>query len=265
MSSLLIRQSTRWISPWIQSRLSREGIILSNAITNNMTTYAAVYHGNEYREALEGRHGQQLKLAWKEGYGKDDKKFDPFQEYKIISENEQHAIGDVPLSSNKIKGKNILDSHHDGEKEYKSDGRVIRPASLLASLNAGLPAGGNFAIVDLNGSQQKVTVDDLVIVNKLKPISDWAVGSVHTLSDENILLVGCSDLTLVGLPGVDGAEVDVMVEEITRDATVLVFKKRRRKHSKRKNGFRREVTFLRILDIRFPEKFKNVQYEKEKV
>jgi len=244
-----------------------------------MATFAAVYHGDEYREAIQGRHGQQLQLALKEGYGKDDKKFDPFEEYKILSENEQTNIplaeenvgsSSTPVAtkakSDNTKDTSLLDNHNHGEvKQYKSDGRVMRPASLLASLNAGLPAGGNFAIVDLNGSQQKVTVDDLVIVNKLKPISDWAVGSVHTLTDENILLVGCSDLTLVGLPGVDGAEVDVMVEEITRDATVLVFKKRRRKHSKSKNGFRREVTFLRVLEIRFPQKFQDIRYEKEKL
>ena len=43
-----------------------------------------------------------------------------------------------------------------------------------------------------------------------------------------------------------------MVEEITRDKTVIVFKKRRRKNSRRKNGHRRQVTFLRVLDVRFP-------------
>ena len=263
-----------------------------------MSTYAAVYHGDEYREALLGRHGQQLKLAWKEGYGKDEKKFDPFEEYKIHPDSESSSSSSSSLSldrkvdqlktqtviasakdfnqttTTKPKGTDSTDLHQErifldddfgDAKQYKSDGRVVRPASLLASLNAGLPAGGNFAIVDFNGSQQKVTTDDLVVVNKLKPISDWAVGSVHTLADGHVLLVGCSDLTLVGLPGIEGAEVDVMVEEITRDATVLVFKKRRRKHSKRTNGFRREVTFLRVLDIRFPQQFQNVSYEKEKL
>lgn len=56
----------------------------------------------------------------------------------------------------------------------------------------------------------------------------------------------------MGLPGVAGAEVDVMVEEITRDKTLIVFKKRRRKNSRRKNGFRRQVTFLRVLEMRMP-------------
>jgi large subunit ribosomal protein L21 len=67
-----------------------------------------------------------------------------------------------------------------------------------------------------------------------------------------VLLLGGQEKTLVGLPYVNGDEVDVMVEEITRDKKVIIFKKKRRKNYRRKNGFKREVTFLRILDIRFP-------------
>mmetsp|Transcript_16756 Transcript_16756/g.37675 ORF Transcript_16756/g.37675 Transcript_16756/m.37675 type:complete len:88 (+) Transcript_16756:944-1207(+) len=47
--------------------------------------------------------------------------------------------------------------------------------------------------------------------------------------------------------------VVVRVEEITRDAKVIAFKRRRRKHSKRKKGFRREVTILRVLQIISPD------------
>ena len=77
-------------------------------------------------------------------------------------------------------------------------------------------------------------------------------GDASTTTLGDVLLVESSEKTYVGLPAVKGAEVDVMVEEITRDKTVIVFKKRRRKNSRRKNGFRREVTFLRVLDIRMP-------------
>ena len=54
------------------------------------------------------------------------------------------------------------------------------------------------------------------------------------------------------MPCVKGAEVKVRIEEITHDQTVIVFKKRRRKHSKRKNRHRREVIFIRTLCIKFP-------------
>ena len=110
----------------------------------------------------------------------------------------------------------------------------------------------------LAGFQHKVTVDDLLVVNKLKPVSAWSVGSTHTVRDHDVLLVADKDRTLVGLPGVNGGEVDVMVEEITRDKTLVVFKKRRRKNSRRKNGFRREVTFLRVLDVRMPSQMMGI-------
>ena len=123
-----------------------------------------------------------------------------------------------------------------------------------STLRAGFPAGGLFAVVKLGGAQFKVTTDDLIVVNRLKPVDKYALGSVHTLED--VLLVSSSHITLVGMPKVPGAEVDVMVEEITQDSKVIIFKKRRRKHSERRNGFRRDVSLLRILDIRMPEEYR---------
>ena len=51
------------------------------------------------------------------------------------------------------------------------------------------------------------------------------------------------------------------MEENTRDARVLVFKKRKRKHSRRLNGFRRDVTLLRVMDIRLPDQYANAEYK----
>jgi large subunit ribosomal protein L21 len=127
--------------------------------------------------------------------------------------------------------------------------------SELAAFRAGAPAGGFFAIVELAGKQHKIMVDSVIVSAKLKPVTTYSVGSVHTFKD--VLLVGSSHLTLVGLPFVGGAEVDVMVEEITKDAKVIVFKKRRRKNSRRKKGHRRDVTMLRVLDIRMPSEHKD--------
>jgi large subunit ribosomal protein L21 len=128
----------------------------------------------------------------------------------------------------------------------------------LATLRAGFPAGGLLSIIELGGAQHKVTTDDLIVVNRLKPVETWKIGSVHTMTD--VMLVGSSHLTLVGIPFVAGAEVDLMVEEITQNAKVIIFKKRRRKHSERKNGFRRDVTLLRVLDIRMPAEYKDHQH-----
>lgn len=69
------------------------------------------------------------------------------------------------------------------------------------------------------------------------------------LEAEKVLLVGSRSATLVGSPTVPGATVRLQVEEITKDKKVIIFKSRRRKNSRSKNGFRREVTILRIKDI----------------
>ena len=73
------------------------------------------------------------------------------------------------------------------------------------------------------GFQHKVAADDLLMVNKLKPMAKWSVGSEHTLKEEEVLVMANAERTLVRLPRVRGVEVDVMVEEITRDKTVIVF------------------------------------------
>jgi len=236
--------------------------------------FAAVDHSDEYEKAMSGRHGGQLALAYDEGIGKDDAPFDPFalldeaekefeeelegDEYEDIEEAEynEEAESDDDDEDDDIEEGEVIDAYD----RFNTDGSIRRSESEKVALRAGAPAGGLFAIIDLAGSQQKVTLDDVVIVNKLKPVDKWSVGSVHTLTADDVLLLGSSHLTLVGLPGVKGAEVDLMVEEITKDEKVIVFKKRRRKHSRRKNGFRRDVTMLRVLDIRFPEKFSAHEY-----
>mmetsp|Transcript_39190 Transcript_39190/g.94750 ORF Transcript_39190/g.94750 Transcript_39190/m.94750 type:complete len:407 (+) Transcript_39190:301-1521(+) len=156
------------------------------------------------------------------------------------------------------------DDHYDDDNDddeinverYNPDGSLRRNKSTLATLRAGFPAGGLYAVLELAGSQHKVTKDDLMVINKLKPIDKYRVGSVHTFTD-NVLLSGSSHMTLVGMPYVAGAEVDVMVEEITQDAKVVIFKKRRRKNSQRRNGYRRDVTLLRVLDVRLPAEYSN--------
>lgn len=249
--------------------------------------FAVVKHGEAYKAAMRGLHGQQLALALLEGEGKDEPDFDPFleeelEEARLIAEAEEAKNGGKPrkeLDEDADRGDgddadsedddddeedDILEEkdtssplfqHKQNRKKYKNDGSLKRNKSESAILRAGSPAGGLVAVIALAGTQHKVTTDDVLIVNRLKPVSDFCVGSIQTLRDDQVLLVTSSALTLVGMPFVPGAEVDVLVEEITRDAKVIIFKKRRRKNSKRKTGFRRDVTMLRVIDIRFPEPF----------
>ena len=240
--------------------------------SRNFSKYASVDHSSAYNEAINSSHGQQLQLALEEGRGKDDAPFDPFSAF--LDEMGQ-TVDSVDDDSGGNSGDNDhieeaefkeyvnqeeneddddeLDDDDEHEPMYDTTGALLRPKSERLALRAGYPSGGNFAVIYLSGFQHKVTKDDLLVVNKLKPVSQWSVGSTHTIKGDDVFLVANQYKTCVGLPGVKGAEVDVMVEEITRDKTLVIFKKRRRKNSRRKNGFRRQVTFLRVLDVRMPE------------
>ena len=101
-----------------------------------------------------------------------------------------------------------------------------------------------FAVVAVGGTQFKVTVDDVIIVNKLKDVD---IGDVLDL--DQVLLVGSRKMTIVGRPWIKEAKVVVSVEEQAKDAKKLTLKHRRRKNSQRLRGFRRQVTVLRINDI----------------
>ncbi|KAL7519869.1 hypothetical protein ACHAWX_004626 [Stephanocyclus meneghinianus] len=211
-----------------------------------LSKYVAVNHAASYQKSMNSEHGTQLRLALEEGRNKDDAPFDPFSQFL---DRMGHVSED---DDDDIEHAELLNEHDSPSPEYTPAGSLRRPLSQRVALRAGYPSGGKFAVVALAGFQHKVTADDLIVVNKLKPVAKWSVGSRHTLREEEVLLVADAERTCVGLPGVTGAEVDVMVEEITRDKTVIVFKKRRRKNSRRKNGHRRQVTFLRVLDVRFP-------------
>jgi large subunit ribosomal protein L21 len=229
-------------------------------------SYAAVHHGEAYEAAMSGPHGKQLALAKLEGLGKDDPAFDPFLEEELeearlkasLSGNTAASAVEPIIESSKGEEEDD-DDIIDWRAIYNNDGSLKRSKAEKATLRAGAPSGGLFAVIELAGSQHKITTDDVLIVNRLKPLSDYKIGSIHTFS-ENVMLLGSSHFTLVGMPYVMGAQVDIMIEEITKDAKIIVFSKRRRKNSKRTNGFRRDVTMLRILDIRLPDSYINAGY-----
>lgn len=107
-----------------------------------------------------------------------------------------------------------------------------------------------FAVFSLLGKQFKVTKDDVIVTDKIENID---IG--QKLEMNEVALVGSRKATLVGAPLVQGARVVLEVEEITKDKKVIIFKSRRRKNSKSKNGFRRLVTILRVTDIVVPQQY----------
>ena len=103
-----------------------------------------------------------------------------------------------------------------------------------------------FAVIKLSGSQYKVTLGDVLTVNK---VPEAVVGETIELDD--ILLVGTPNQTIVGAPIVPNAKVTLDVEQQKKDKKVIVFKKTRRQGYQRKNGARRHITVLRVSSIEY--------------
>ena len=96
-----------------------------------------------------------------------------------------------------------------------------------------------FAVIQTGGKQYKVVNGDVIRVEKL---AGEAGGSVVL---DQVLMVGDK----IGAPLVDGATVTAEVVAQARGPKLIVFKKRRRQNSRRKNGHRQDITILRITDI----------------
>ena len=98
-----------------------------------------------------------------------------------------------------------------------------------------------FAVIKTGGKQYRVAADDKVKVARLAD----EPGAVIEITD--VLMVG-GDSPLIGNP-VQGATVAAEVIAHGRGPKVIAFKKRRRKNSRRKRGFREDFTLLRITEI----------------
>ncbi|WP_421708149.1 50S ribosomal protein L21 [Algihabitans sp.] len=100
-----------------------------------------------------------------------------------------------------------------------------------------------FAVIKTGGKQYRVAKDDRLTVEKLVA----EPGATVTLDE--VLMVGGDQGTTLGAPRVEGASVTATVVEQTRGEKLIVFKKRRRKHSRTKNGHRQQLTVLQVTDI----------------
>jgi large subunit ribosomal protein L21 len=100
-----------------------------------------------------------------------------------------------------------------------------------------------FAVIRTGGKQYRVTPNLVVKVEKLEA----EAGSTITFSD--VLAVGGEGTLTIGAPTVAGASVTATVIAQDRLDKVIIFKKRRRQNSRRKNGHRQFVTVLRIAGI----------------
>ncbi len=96
-----------------------------------------------------------------------------------------------------------------------------------------------FAIIKTGGKQYRVNEGDLLQVEKL----EGEIGASVTF--DQVLAAGDK----IGAPLVDGASVTAEIVAQGRDRKVIVFKKRRRQNSRRKNGHRQYVTTVKITAV----------------
>src|SRR3954453_18284282 len=97
-----------------------------------------------------------------------------------------------------------------------------------------------FAVIRTGGKQYRVTPNAVLKVEKLEA----EPGASVTLSE--VLAVGGEAGVTIGKPMVAGASVTATVVAQDRLDKIVVFKKRRRQNSRRKNGHRQHVTVLRV-------------------
>src|SRR5947209_7832265 len=99
-----------------------------------------------------------------------------------------------------------------------------------------------FAVIKTGGRQYRVVPNDVLEIGKI-------AGDVGTIVQLGEVLVLGGDTPVLGVPTVAGATVAAEVLDHKRGPKVISFKKRRRKNSRRKRGYRDEITVLRITEI----------------
>ena len=99
-----------------------------------------------------------------------------------------------------------------------------------------------FAVIKTGGRQYRVVPDDVLEIGKI-------AGDVGTIVQLGEVLVVGGDTPVLGTPTIAGASVAAEVLQHKRGPKVIAFKKRRRKNSRRKRGYRDEITVLRITEI----------------
>ena len=101
-----------------------------------------------------------------------------------------------------------------------------------------------FAVIRTGGKQYRVTKD---VVLKVEKLEDAEAGATYTFTD--VLAVGDGENVTLGAPTVEGATVTATVIAQDRTPKIIIFKKRRRQNSRRKNGHRQHITVLRVSAI----------------
>ena len=101
----------------------------------------------------------------------------------------------------------------------------------------------SFAVIQTGGKQYKVSASEILKVERLENPEG------KTVEFKNILFLNDDKSTEIGNPNIQGAKVEATILKNTKNKTILVFKKRRRKNSRKKYGHRQPISLIRITKI----------------
>ena len=102
----------------------------------------------------------------------------------------------------------------------------------------------SFAVIQTGGKQYKVKAGEILKVEKLEDLKENS-----KIEFNEILAYGDDKNLELGEPTISGAKVEAELIKNGKNRTVLIFKKRRRQNSRRKNGHRQKFTMVRISKI----------------
>ena len=102
----------------------------------------------------------------------------------------------------------------------------------------------SFAIIQTGGKQYKVRASEILKIERLENFK-----SENKIEFKEILAYGDEKNIEIGSPNVKGAKVEAELIKNGKNRTILIFKKRRRKNSRRKNGHRQLYSLIKIKKI----------------
>jgi large subunit ribosomal protein L21 len=102
----------------------------------------------------------------------------------------------------------------------------------------------SYAIIQTGGKQYKVKAGEILKIERLEESKPDT-----KIEFKEILAYGDDKNIEIGLPTVSGAKVEADLVENGKNRTILIFKKRRRQNSRRKNGHRQQYSLIRISKI----------------
>ena len=102
----------------------------------------------------------------------------------------------------------------------------------------------SFAIIQTGGKQYKVKAGEILKIEKIEKSKPQS-----KIEFKEVLAYGDDKTIELGSPVVTGAKVEADIIKNTKERTILIFKKRRRKNSRRKNGHRQQYSLIKIEKI----------------